>query len=219
MAEVGEHVHHAGLRKAVHRHLAAKARQRRAGFSVERDEEEARGGDIDHAAAVDFIVGDAFAVVGAHRVFPSAGVGQAVAPQGFAAGRVDGDDVAPVAGEGEQFAVDIARCGAPAHRAHAGAVPDPGDFELVEVVGGDLGRFGVAGLGEVVAQGEPLHCFLGGWVLGGWILGVLGEKRAGAKQHGQAQQDVADGAMHCGWVFHCRPRGGRFSGGSNRGAG
>ena len=198
MAQIREHIHHAALRKTVHRHRLAESLQRCAGCGIKGHEKETGRGHIDHAAAVHFIVGDAFAVVGAHGIFPAARIRQAVAPQRFSAGGVDGDDMTSITRDCIQHAIDIAGGGASADRAHAGAVPNPGDLELAEVIGGDLGGFGVSRLGEIVAQGEPFH--------GVRCRRVLGEQRTGAEQQSGQRQGGSRGAGEIGETLHFRPR-------------
>ena len=107
--EILQQVDRAGLREARDRNGPAPVRERLAGLGIERVQEERRRGDEDHAAAVDARVGDALAVVGAHRVLEPAGRRLLERPQRLAGGRVERHDGAPRARDGDQHAVDVDR--------------------------------------------------------------------------------------------------------------
>ena len=133
---------HAGLREAGQRHRAAPVLQRPAGPGVERVQEEGGADDVDDPTAVHFGVGHALAVALAHPAVEAGGVRLAVRPERLAGGRVDGDDVAALAGE---------RCRG-RRRRRSGVERDTpsredpklsprqtqATLEILEVVGGDL---------------------------------------------------------------------------------
>ena len=67
--QIFQRVHDPGLRKSLYRHAPAESLQGQAGLGVERVEEEAGSGDVDHPAAVDLGVGDSLSIVLPHGAF------------------------------------------------------------------------------------------------------------------------------------------------------
>ena len=141
VAEVRQQVDDAGVGEALDRHRLAEAFKMLAGLRVERVQEEGGRDDVDDAAPVDLGVADALAVAGAHRLFPTPRVRLAVGPERLAGGRVDGRYGPPVAGDGVEDAVDVARRRArqvQRMRPEVVPPPDPRHLEVPEVVGVDL---------------------------------------------------------------------------------
>ena len=190
MAQVRQQVDHAGVGKAFDGHGAAEPIQRDARLGVERGEEEAGRDDVNHAAAVDLGVGHALAIVGAHGIFGPRRHRLAVSPDGVAGFGVDGHNIALVARNGVENAIDQRRRRTSADGVETGAVPFPDDFQLAEVLGGDFGRGGIAGVGIVAAEREPL-------------VGVGAEQftfrrvhRAGGEQRNRGQPFFQVNSMH-----------------------
>lgn len=71
MTQVSQHIHHAGIGKAVDENWLAKAFQRCAGFTIERGQEETWGDDVNHVLAIDHAVAYALTVIGAHGILPT----------------------------------------------------------------------------------------------------------------------------------------------------
>ena len=156
VAQVGEQVHGPGLREALDVHRTAEAFDGLAGLGVQRVQEEGGRDHVDDVAPVHVGVGDALAVVLPHRVLPAEGLGLDPVPEHLAAGRVGGDHVALLPGDADQLAIDVDGGRARVNVRIRGSVPDPLDFELVEVGGVDLGQLGVALAAGVAPDEGPV---------------------------------------------------------------
>ncbi len=139
------------------------ALQRSPRLGVQRPEKEGGRRDEDDAPAVDFGVGDTLAEVGARRATVAHRLRLAEGPEGLTRRGVDRHHLPPLAGDGVEHAIDEYRRGP--HRVldtgpEVVAAPDPGNLEVGEVLGVDLGEPGIgAGVAGVAAQITPLAVF------------------------------------------------------------
>ena len=155
--QILDEVHDTGSRKRRERDRPSPVLERLAGFRVQREEEEARRGDVDHAAAVDLVIRDAFAVGGAHRVLRSVGLRLDEVPEQLAARRIDRHDVTPRPGDAQELAADVARRGARGHRTDDVLRAEaPRLLERLEVRRCDLVERGIARAPGVAALVAPL---------------------------------------------------------------
>ena len=148
--QVRQHVGDTRFRESFYTDRTPPVFERLTGFSVECAQEECRGGNVDDTTAIDFGIGNTFAVVGTHRVLVTRRCRLTVRPQQFAVRRVECHNVTPWSGNGIQLAVDVARRRTSAGSIETGAVPDPRFLEVLKVLEVDLvggrvtGMFGVA---------------------------------------------------------------------------
>ena len=156
VAQVCEQIDDTGVRETLDGDLFAKPFQWVSGFRIERCQKEPRRDDVDDAATIDFRVGDAFTVILAHGVFPARRVGFAVRPQGLAVGRVNGDDMAARPRNGVEHAVYVGRRGTATAGCEACAIPNPGFFQIVEVIGVDLIGWQISSVLGVAPEISPL---------------------------------------------------------------
>ena len=154
--QIVEQIHGPGLREALDVHRAAEPLDGLAGVGVQGVQEERGRHHVDDVAPVDVGVGHALAVVLPHRILPAEGLGLHPVPQYLAAGRVGGDHVALLAGDADQLSVNVYGRRARVDVRIRGSIPDPIDFELLEVRGVDLGQLGVALAAGVAADVGPV---------------------------------------------------------------
>ena len=155
----------AGLLEVIQRYGRTPVLQGPPSLGVERPKEEGGGRDIDHSAAVHFGVGDPFAIGPPGRAQEPDGFRLAKHPYRLARVGVDRHHLPARRGHGVDHSVGVDRRG-PGKVVEVGAevvtLPDPVDFEVLEVAGVDLVEGGRAGMAGVAAEVTPFS------VLGAW---------------------------------------------------
>ena len=141
MAQVGQQVDHASLRKSFKRNRRPEPLKMCTGLPVERVQEKAWRNHVDDQASVDIPMPDPLAVGSAHRLLPADRVRLTIAPQLLPGGRVYRQDSTSIAGCGVEHAVDVARRGFESivlMRTKVVSAKHPSHLEVVEVTSVDL---------------------------------------------------------------------------------
>ena len=156
MTQIFQHVHDTAFRESVHANRRTPIIERHPGLGIKRRQEKARRHNQHHAPSINVAKGHAFTIVGPHGIFRARGFWLAIGPDGFTGLRIDGDDMAVVAGHGIKQTVDQRRRGTATYRPEAGTIPLPGDFQIPEIFRRQLVSCGVASVRKVIAKREPL---------------------------------------------------------------
>ena len=148
------------------------------------------GGDIkDLSRAAVVSIGEAASGAATRRVRATLPFVEAMHPEQLAGGRIGRDDRAPQPGRRVDDATDHQRCRLEVVlglRSEVVGLQTPGDLQITEVVGGDLGGRRVARAREVAAVGRPLE-----------VAGVLGLDRDDPdREHDETQQPAGPCERH-----------------------